>query len=58
MILSGIFFSFFSIRGAERKIKRLKLDDKVKTLEKTLKEQEARIPLWRKKIESLTLQYS
>ena len=40
---------------AEGKIKRLELDDKVKTIEKNLKEQSAKIPLWEKKIKTLKL---
>lgn len=40
---------------AEGKIKRLELDDKLKTLEKTLKEQTSRIPAWEKRIKALTL---
>lgn len=40
---------------ADGKIKRLELDDKLKEVEKNLKEQQAKIPNWEKKIKSLTL---
>lgn len=40
---------------AEGKIKRLELDDAVKTLEKALKDQAAKIPGWEKKIKALKL---
>lgn len=40
---------------SEGKIKRLELDDKVKTLEKTLKDQTGKIPAWEKQIKALTL---
>lgn len=39
----------------EGKLKRLELDEQVKSLEKNLKEQAAKIPEWEKKIKSLTL---
>lgn len=40
---------------ADGKMKRLELDDKVKTIEKNIKEQSAKIPLWQKKIKALAL---
>ena len=40
---------------ADGKIKRLELDDKVKTMEKSLKEQTAKIPEWQNRIEVLRL---
>jgi seryl-tRNA synthetase len=66
MILSGIFSYFFrnelmkelseamsDSSAVKKEISRITSDNgKIK---KTLKEQEAKIPLWRKKIESLTL---
>lgn len=45
----------FQKEEAEGKIQRLELDDKVKTLEKTLKEQSAKIPQWEKKLAELKL---
>lgn len=40
---------------ADGKIKRLELDDQLKSLEKKLKEQSANIPSWEKQIKTLTL---
>lgn len=45
----------FQKEEAEGKMKRLELDDKVKTLEKTIKEQSAKIPQWEKKLADLKL---
>lgn len=40
---------------AEAKIKRLELDDKLKTVEKSIKEHSAKIPQWEREINSLKL---
>lgn len=45
----------FQKEEADGKIQRIELDDKVKTLEKTIKEQSAKIPIWEKKLNELKL---